>query len=184
MSIKVLLEKWRLLGPSRYSVPVCNPKDHCRVPQRTPVGPVRSHWNPAHNIVLSSFTIHFNVILSQLQLRLYIMSSLETFRLMIVLAFTISLMCATCPSHLILHDGVSLIMQGARTKAERALQLSDRWRRPLYGTRFHAKKDLVFDEEWKLWSSLFCNFLHPPINFFPLGPNLFFSIFFSNTNIK
>jgi hypothetical protein len=40
---------------------------------------------------------------------------------------------------------------------------------------------LIFGQECKLWSSLLCNFLHPPVNSFLLGTNNLLSTLFSNT---
>ena len=35
-----------------------------------------------------------------------------------------------------------------------ALQLSDRWRRPFFGIRFRAERDITLVEEWNLWKFL------------------------------
>ena len=35
-----------------------------------------------------------------------------------------------------------------------AFQLSDRWRRPFFSTRFRAERDIMLVEEWKLWKFL------------------------------
>jgi hypothetical protein len=40
---------------------------------------------------------------------------------------------------------------------------------------------IVFDEEYKLWSSSLCSFLQPPVTSSLFGPNILLSTLFSNT---
>jgi hypothetical protein len=43
---------------------------------------------------------------------------------------------------------------------------------------------LLLDEEYKLWSVLLCSGLQPPVTSSFFGPNVLFSILFSNTNLR
>jgi hypothetical protein len=40
---------------------------------------------------------------------------------------------------------------------------------------------MIIGEEYKLWSSPLCNFLHPPVTSSLLGPNILLRTFFSDT---
>jgi hypothetical protein len=40
---------------------------------------------------------------------------------------------------------------------------------------------IILWEEYKLWSSSLCNFLHPPVTSSLLGPNILLNTLFSNT---
>jgi hypothetical protein len=83
-----------------------------------------------------------------------------------VYTFLSTPMHATCPTHLILFDFIYLYPMALRSLKNLDLDFICL---------------LIFGDEYKLWSSSLCNFLHSPITSSLLGQNILLRTLFSNT---
>jgi hypothetical protein len=88
-----------------------NPKVHCLVYKSPPLVPVLSHMHPFHILPSYFLKIHSNIIFTFTP-RSYEWYFPFRFSTKILYAFLISPMHATCPTHLVLLDWITLIIFG------------------------------------------------------------------------